>query len=66
MMRLVISGFVAIAVLAAATTVLWSHSSTRHAVAAEKTSSQTAAGAKILPIEEFEDMSLVYSTTPKR
>jgi hypothetical protein len=27
---------------------------------------QTAAGANKLPIEEFEDMSLVYSTGPKR
>jgi hypothetical protein len=26
----------------------------------------TAAGASKLPIEEFEDMSLVYSTAPKR
>lgn len=66
MMRLIISGFVAVAVLAVATTMLWSHSSAHRTEAAEKTLSQAAASANKLPIEEFEDMSLVYSTAPKR
>ena len=71
MKRLLISGFAATALLAAATTMLWSHSlsSARSIAAAGTTSSQelhTAAGASKLPIEEFEDMSLVYSTAPKR
>jgi len=57
-----------VALLAAATTMLRSHSaSTDHPVAAANMMSpQTAAGANKLPIEEFEDMSLVYSTVPKR
>ena len=63
-MRLVISGFVAVAVLAVATTMLWSHSSANHSVAVEKTLSQAAASK--LPVEEFEDMSMVFSTAPKR
>jgi hypothetical protein len=66
MKRLMISGFVAVAVLAAATTMLWSHSSAHRSAAAGNSSSQAATGAKILPIEEFEDMSLVYSTAAKR
>ena len=65
-MRLVISGFVAVAVLAVATTMLWSHSSANHSVAVEKTLSQAAASASKLPVEEFEDMSMVFSTAPKR
>ena len=66
MIRLMISGFVAVAVLAVATTMLWSHSSANHSVAVEKTLSQAVAGVNKLPIEEFEDMSLVYSTVTKR
>jgi hypothetical protein len=54
--------------LAAATTMPRSHSlSTDHPVAAANMMPpQTAAGANKLPIEEFEDLSLVYSTGPKR
>jgi hypothetical protein len=71
MTRLIISGFAAIAVLAAATTMLWWHSpsSARSVGASGMTSLQelhTTAGVGKLPIEEFEDMSLVYSTAPKR
>jgi hypothetical protein len=33
---------------------------------ADTTSPRAAAGAKKLPIEEFEDMSLVHSAVPKR
>jgi hypothetical protein len=68
MKLLMISGFAAVALLAAATTMLRSHSpSTNHPVAtADTTSPPAAAGANKLPIEEFEDMSLVHSTVPKR
>jgi hypothetical protein len=47
---------------------LRSHSpSTNPPVAtADTTSPPAAAGANKLPIEEFEDMSLVHSTVPKR
>jgi hypothetical protein len=67
MKRLLISGFAAVALLAAATTVLRSHSSStgRAVAAADIVSSRAPAGVK-LPIEEFEDMSLVYSTVTKR
>jgi hypothetical protein len=65
MKRLMISGFATLALLAAAATMLWSHAaSTGHSIAAADKPSQTAAVNK-LPIEEFEDMSLVYSTPPK-
>ncbi len=68
MKLLMISGFAAVALLAAATTMLRSHSpSTDRPVAiADTMSSQTVAGATKLPIEEFEDMSLVYPTVTKR
>jgi hypothetical protein len=68
MKLLMISGFAVVALLAAATTMLRSHSpSTDHPVAAANMMSpQTAAGANKLPIEEFEDMSLIYPTVPKR
>lgn len=67
MQRLMISGFAAIVLLAVATSMLWSHSaSTHHSVAAASMmSAQATAGVNKLPIEEFEDMSLVYSTAPK-
>jgi hypothetical protein len=67
MKRLMISGFAAIALLAAATTMLWSHSAStnRPVVAANMASSQAAAGVNKLPIEEFEDMSFVFSSAPK-
>ena len=71
MNRLIIAGLFAIAVLAAATTMLRSHSLTgSHAAATTGTASsqqgQSATVVNKLPIEEFEDMSLVYSTVPKR
>lgn len=71
MKRLLISGFVVVALLATATTVLRSHSpATDRPFAASDMSSlqnsQTAASANMLPVEEFEDMSLVFSTEPKR
>jgi hypothetical protein len=71
MKRLLISGFVVVALLAAATTILRSHSpatdlpfATSDMSSLQK--SQTAAGVNKLPVEEFEDMSVVFSTAPKR
>jgi len=69
MKRLMIAGFVAVGLLATATTMLRSHSSNYSAVAAYIMSAQTqrtAAGANKLPVEEFDDMSLVYSNGTKR
>jgi hypothetical protein len=70
MKRLMISAFAAVALLAAATTMLQSHSAatSRASVTAGMMSLQevyAAAGANKLPIEEFEDQSLVYSTTTR-
>lgn len=66
MKRLMISGFATVALIAVATTMLKSHSSStgRPVAAAAMISSQATAGAK-LPTEEFDDMSLVYSTATK-
>jgi hypothetical protein len=71
MKRLMISGLAAVALLAAATTMLRSHSPStdRPAGVADVTSvqqSRVAAGASTLSVENFEDMSLVYSTATKR
>jgi hypothetical protein len=70
MKRLVISGFAAIALLAAATTILWSRTpSTDRTVGSAATASlqgpRTPAAVAKLPTEEFEDMSLVYSATTR-
>ena len=69
--RLMISAFAAVALLAAATTMLPSRSpaTNRASVTAGMMSLQelhAAAGVNKLPIERFEDQSLVYSTTTKR
>jgi len=71
MNRLMISGFVAVALLAAAITMLPSHSLLGYRAAATTGTAssqqrQTSTVVNKLPIEEFEDMSLVYSTSPKR
>jgi hypothetical protein len=63
-----ISAFIAVALLAAATTMLWSHSPSagRAVESAGMTSLEelhTAANVNKLPTEEFEDQSLVYSKT---
>jgi hypothetical protein len=70
MKRLLISGFVSIALLVVATT--WrSHSISKDDHVALTTgmvslkSSQAAAGVNKLPIEEYEDMSLVFSAPAK-
>jgi len=69
MKRLLISGFVAVALLAVATTMRsYSISSDRSLVttgAALSKKSPAAAGVTRLPVEEFEDMSLVFSTPAK-
>jgi hypothetical protein len=70
MKRLLISGFVAVALLAVATT-LRSHSimstdrSTVTTGVASPKKSPATTGASKLPIEEFEDMSLVFSAPAK-
>ena len=69
MKRLLISGFVAVALLAVATTfrsysISNDQSTVTTGVALSK-KSPAAAGVTKLPIEEFEDMSLVFSTPTK-
>jgi hypothetical protein len=71
MKRLLISAFAVVAMLAAATTVLQSRSSaTRFSAGTAGMMSvqelHAAVGLNKLPIEEFEDQSLVYSAAPKR
>jgi hypothetical protein len=71
MNRLIIAGLFAIAVLGAATTVLRSHAPAASQAAAtpgmaSSQQRQNSTAVNNLPIEEFEDMSLVYSTAPKR
>ena len=66
MKRQLISAFAVIAMLAAATTVLRSHSSATNFAAgtAGMMSVQERHGVDVnkLPVEDFEDQSLVYST----
>ena len=66
MKRLLISGFVAVALLAVATTLRshspWDDRSTITTGSASAKKSPAAADVSKLPVEEFEDMSLVYST----
>jgi hypothetical protein len=69
--RLLIATFAAIALFAAttATAMLWSPSTKLSAGTAAMPSLHelhTAAGVNKLPIEDFEDMSLVYSTVTMR
>jgi hypothetical protein len=68
MKRVLVSGLAAIALLAAATTMLRSHSTSvdRPVTATHMMSSQAAGDVNRLPVEEFEDLSLVYSKAPKR
>ena len=68
MKLLMISGIAAIALLASAATVLQSHtpSPDRPAGSAGMMSlSELHTAANKLPVEEFEDQSLVYSSAPK-
>ena len=69
MKRLLISGFVAVALLAVATTMRSysiSHGPTVTTGVALSKKSPASAGVTRLPIEEFEDMSLVFSTPPAK
>ena len=66
MKRLLISGFLAAALLAAATTMLWSGSYRSAADVGQLQKSQVAVDVNKLPVEEFEDMSLVFSSGTKR
>ena len=69
MKRLMIPALAAVALIAAGTAMLWSHTTKLSAGTAAMPTLQelhTAAGVNKLPIEEFEDMSLVYSTATKR
>ena len=71
MNRLMISGFVAAALLAAAITMLPSNSLLGQRAAgttglASSQQRQASTVANKLPIEEFEDMSFVFSAPPKR
>jgi hypothetical protein len=65
MTRLIIPTFAAVALIAAATTVLQPPSPLAVAAAGMQ-ERHTAAGVNNLPIENFEDMSLVYSSATKR
>jgi hypothetical protein len=70
MKRLLISGFVAVALLAVATTfrshsIISAERSTMTTGVALSTKSPATAGVTRLPIEDFEDMSLVYSAPAK-
>ena len=71
MKRLMISAFAAVPLLTAATTMLRSHShSTNGLVATASMPSlqelQSSASVNKLPVEEFEDYSLVFPTVTKR
>ena len=71
MNRLMITGFIAVALLAAAITMLpsqslWGHRATGTTGLASSQQRSLSTAANKLPIEEFEDMSLVFSHPPKR
>jgi hypothetical protein len=69
MRRLMIYAFASVALFAAATAMRWSPPTELSAGTAAMPSLQelhVAAGVNKLPIEDFEDMSLVYSTVTKR
>jgi hypothetical protein len=69
MTRLMIRAFAAVALFSAAIAMLRSPSTELSAGIVAMPSLQelhTATGANKLPIQEFEDMSLVYSTVTKR
>jgi hypothetical protein len=68
MKRLMITAFAAVALFAATTTILWSPSTKLSAGTAAMPSLHQlhiAASVNKLPIEDVEDMSLVYSTVTK-
>ena len=70
MKRLMISALAAVALLAAATTMLWSHSLSNAppVMTADAMSLQeihNAANVNKLPIEDFDDQTLVFSKTTR-
>jgi hypothetical protein len=66
MKRIVISSIAVIAVLAAATSVLWSHSLSRNSTGTISPHEMHAKiGADKLPVQQFEDRSVVFSTPAK-
>lgn len=68
MKLLMISGIAAIALLASAATVLWSHSPSTNRPAGSvgmMSLQELHTAANRLPVEDFEDQSLVYSSAPK-
>jgi hypothetical protein len=68
MKRLMMSAFAAIALLAAATTMLWSHTHARPSGSADMMSLQeihNAVDVNKLPIEDIDDQSLVFSKTSR-
>jgi hypothetical protein len=69
MKRLIIPLLAGFAFAAAATTMLWSHTAGHPVSSASTVSSKEghqAAAVNKLPVEEFEDMSLVFSRTPPK
>ena len=71
MNRLMISGFIAVALLAFTITMLpshslWGHRATGTTGLASSQQRQAPTVANRLPIEQFEDMSFVFSHAPKR
>jgi len=66
MKRILISGFAAVALLFATTMMLLTHSHSFDRTVTTATSlPQTAASGSQLPLERFEDMTLVYSSPAK-
>lgn len=70
MKLLMISAFAAVALLTAATTMLWSHTPSADRPVGSfglmsGSALQTATDVNKLPIEEFEDQSLIYSKTTR-
>lgn len=66
MKRLMISGFAAVALLAVAATMLRSHSLATATSAKTATQERSPTAANKLVVEDFEDMSLVFSARPSR
>jgi hypothetical protein len=69
MKRLMILAFAAVTLFAAATTMLWSHSTKLSAGTAAMPSTQelhTVAGVNQLPNQEIEDQSLIFPRIAKR
>jgi ABC-type glycerol-3-phosphate transport system substrate-binding protein len=66
MKRLMISGFAALALLIAAATMLRSHSLSTATATVTAAQERSPTDPNKLVVEDFEDMSLVFSAPPKR